>query len=89
MKFSSSLVVLSLSALSLAAPTPTECSAVTAADGTVTKRCNIPWTKNYGEYDEKRDLDERTECSVVNAADGTVTKRCNIPWTKNYGEYDQ
>jgi hypothetical protein len=50
------------------------CTDSTNPDGSITKRCPIPWTKNYGEY-EKRAED----------ANDAVP----IPWTKNYGEYDE
>ncbi|KAJ4423376.1 hypothetical protein N0V82_001979 [Gnomoniopsis sp. IMI 355080] len=87
MKLSIFAIILSASATVLAAPAPS-CVQTVEEDGTVVKRCAIPWTKNYGEYDEKRDIDERS-CVQSVEEDGTVVKRCAIPWTKNYGEYDE
>jgi hypothetical protein len=48
----------------IAAPTPA-CKGEVDAEGNLTKRCNIPWTRNYGEYEEKRDLKERACKSEV------------------------
>jgi hypothetical protein len=93
-------IFLSILAVATAVPTPRAgsveardtagCVETTAEDGTITKRCAIPWTKNYGEYDEE-DHEKRDDagCVVTTAEDGTITKRCAIPWTKNYGEYDE
>ena len=60
------------------------CTSSVGEDGKVEKRCPIPWTKNYGEYDEN----EKRGCTSSVGEDGKVEKRCPIPWTKNYGEYD-
>ncbi len=63
MKLTISVAFLALVLGSVAAPgwkrgDETSCQlSVTHPDGTVTttvkKRCPIPWTKNYGEYDEE------------------------------------
>lgn len=64
MKFNVPVVLMTLVLGTMAAPTPNSndgystCEvSVKHPDGTVTttinKRCAIPWTKNYAEYDEE------------------------------------
>ncbi|KAJ6437209.1 calcineurin-like phosphoesterase [Purpureocillium lavendulum] len=79
------VLLLSLAAAVSALPLLDErgCTGSVDSDGSVVKRCAIPWTKNYGEYDEKRG------CTSSVEEDGTVVKRCAIPWTKNYGDLEE
>ncbi|KAF3386550.1 hypothetical protein F1880_001406 [Penicillium rolfsii] len=86
MKFAVFLSTIAVvAALPTLVPEKRACIVTSEDDGSLTKRCNIPWTKNYGEYEE--DIEKRA-CVITSEDDGSLTKRCNIPWTKNYGEYD-
>ncbi|KAI0968518.1 hypothetical protein F4678DRAFT_464583 [Xylaria arbuscula] len=84
MQFSLTVILAMAASVAVAAPVTDEkraCFLESTDDVNFVKRCAIPWTKNYGEY-------EKRACFDVSGEDGKVIKRCAIPWTKNYGEYE-